>query len=894
MAVKFQPVKIPQSGLSNIPVVNGQLIYCYDTGRVFVDTQLGRLQQGISTVSDSSSLPAVASDKLYFIKKSNKLVSFVNGAWKEVNSQQGTYLPLRGGTMTGGINSSASNVLQVLGKNVISQQKSGQYPAIAGDHVAYAGSQAEKGIVFKGKASVNQNITDGLVVYAPLQEDQTTAQTGQTMVPAASTQGSPNYQTVDGMKCLYFPWHSSMQIKNVTGMSKWFQGSTFSFWMRTWDNKNEPNYIFSIGYTDGSQGYDEGSVGAVYLSGGIMLYGSKLGGIYYTRDTGVYPKQTWFHMCVTTKTNAAGLLQSTMYINGLSVGTATGAPTYKFTVSAEPYTIGLSKGGTWGGPSQGLYMSAVRVYDRVLNEDQITALANQFKTQEVKEDGFLMQFTDSKYSFKPTSDKYDDSDPSNFWTGKAVKSYADSNYLSLKNGGTVTGLLKLKQRPQLTASEPATLTDTTITTKADVTSLIDQKTASYLPIAGGTMTGNITLSNTSMDLTNADTANIAVTGKAVTDYVSKKTANYLPLSGGTVTGALTVNGAAKFASRPSITGSGDVSTNNQLITLQDANSRYLKLTGGTVTGSLGINKTFNVLGKATFAQRPAVLSSALTSTGNDQDLTSFKDLTTYVNNYTTKYLPLDGGTLKSSLNIQNGTDTSLVAQAVRWAYTITADNNQALYSNVGTFYRQHSDSQTIVKYGRGVQLTFGFSDQGTSTGLYLAKYSSKAAVSQTRKGIQIINTGTLYHSQDSTNDWQGFNGDVTINFTNKQNTNSIAQWGPVKDLIFQQKRFLFQDCGAGDVAIGSDDVIYYCQPTNTTTKYTLPTQPDNPNYTHVRRLYVRLWSGYAFSIQGPVTWYQVPNFAPGFTYRLVFQWDRATRKWLGNMFWAPQAISQGE
>lgn len=78
--------------------------------------------------------------------------------------------------------------------------------------------------------------------------------------------------------------------------------------MRTWDNKNEPDYIFSIGYTDGSQGYDEGSVGAVYLSGGIMLYGSKLGGIYYTRDTGVYPKQTWFHMCVTTKTNAAGLL----------------------------------------------------------------------------------------------------------------------------------------------------------------------------------------------------------------------------------------------------------------------------------------------------------------------------------------------------------------------------------------------------------------------------------------------------------------------------------------------------------------------------------------------------------------------------------------------------------
>ena len=885
MAVKFQPVKIPQSGLSNIPVVNGQLIYCYDTGRVFVDTQVGRLQQGISTVSDSSSLPAVASDKLYFIKKSNKLVSFVNGAWKEVNSQQGTYLPLSGGTMTGGINSSASNVLQVLGKNIISQQKSGQYPAISGDHVAYAGSQAEKGIVFKGKASVNQNITDGLIFYMPLSQAQDTTLNGNPVQIFGMSGVEPSsYKTVDGIPCFNVTYKGGLTVSNITGLPKGMQTRTVSFWFRF--GKNTPYHLVCYG----KDGINESNFGLTSNSTGRLSVMARSGSY-----TALYNLQsdTWYNFCVVYKINSSTNQPHTLVYNNGIYATQVQMPT-QITVSDDPYTLYIGRdisGYTGGG---GWQIAALRVYDRVLNEDEITTLANQFKTQEVKEDGFLMQFTDSKYSFKPTSDKYDDSDTSNFWTGKAVKSYADSNYLSLKNGGTVTGLLKLKQRPQLTASEPATLTDTTITTKADVTNLISQSTANYLPIAGGTMTGNITLSNTSMDLTNADTANIAVTGKAVTDYVSKKTANYLPSSGGTVTGALTVNGAAKFASRPSITGSGDVSTNNQLITLQDANSRYLKLTGGTVTGSLGINKTFNVLGKATFAQRPAVLSSALTATGNDQDLTSFKDLTTYVNNYTTKYLPLDGGTLKSSLNIQNGTDTSLVAQAARWAYTITADNNQALYSNVGTFYRQHSDSQTIVKYGRGVQLTFGFSDQGTSTGLYLAKYSPKAAVSQTRKGIQIINTGTLYHSQDSTDDWQGFNGDVTINFTNKQNTNSIAQWGPVKDLIFQQKRFLFQDCGSGDVAIGSDDVIYYCQPTNTTTKYTLPVQPDNPSYTHVRRLYVRLWSGYAFSIQGPVTWYQVPNFAPGFTYRLVFQWDRATRKWLGNMFWAPQAISQGE
>lgn len=817
MAVKFQPVKIPQSGLSNIPVVNGQLIYCYDTGRVFVDTQVGRLQQGISTVSDSSSLPAIASDKLYFIKKSNKLVSFVNGAWKEVNSQEGTYLPLSGGTMTGGINSSASNVLQVLGKNIISQQKSGQYPAIAGDHVAYAGSQAEKGIVFKGKASVNQNITDGLVVYAPLQEEQTTAQTGQTLTPV----GNITYGTYQNIACAQIPYKGYITVA-APGVPQGSAAKTITFWFYATSHQR---WLLSL--------YNESTDSMIRIDrpyNGVCAYvGGRNQGVSTNTSTNPIQNNKWHFVCFTIKPLAGAQTKAVfnLYVDGTWL-LSNIAPAYALNLSGAPYTLYLACGGYQLSSGFTGGITAVRVFNRVLNEDQITTLANQFKTQEVKEDGFLMQFTDSKYSFKPTSDKYDQSDPSNFWTGKAVKSYADSNYLSLKNGGTVTGLLKLRQRPQLTAYAPVNLTDTTITTKADVTNLISQSTANYLPIAGGTMTGNITLSNTSMDLTNADTANIAVTGKAVTDYVSKKTANYLPLSGGTVTGALTVNGAAKFASRPSITGSGDVSTNNQLITLQDANSRYLKITGGI---------------------------------------------------------------LKNTLGIQNGTDTSLVAKAARWAYTITADNNQALYSNVGTFYRQHSDSQTIVKYGRGVQLTFGFSDQGTSVGLYLAKYSSKAAVSQTRKGIQIINTGTLYHSQDKTDGWDGFNGDVSINFTNKQNTNSIAQWGPVKDFVYQQKRFLYQDCGAGDVAIGSDDVIYYCQPTNTSTKYTLPTKPDNPEYTHVRRLYVRLWSGYAFSIQGPVTWYQVPDFAPGFTYRLVFQWDRATMKWLGNMFWSPQAIS---
>lgn len=833
MAVKFQPVKIPQSGLSNIPVVNGQLIYCYDTGRVFVDTQVGRLQQGISTVSDSSSLPAIASDKLYFIKQSNKLVSFVNGAWKEVNSQEGTYLPLSGGTMTGGINSSASNVLQVLGKNIISQQKSGQYPAIAGDHIAYAGSQAEKGIVFKGKASANQNITDGLAIYIPFENQQTTAQTGQ----AITLSGNFSYGTTQGIPCVTFPYGAHMSV-DASSVIQGSSDKTVSFWFYPTSSGG-----VILGLCCGRQ--DTTSFIRItdqynYLG---LEVGSNNDSLSTNQKTDPIARNAWHYVCLTIKpaTDNVDKPIVNLFIDGKHLLTNIG-PARPMTKTGKNYQLDIGWLANITGARYVGGVAALRIFNRVLNQDQITTLANQFTTQEVKEDGFLMQFTDSKYSFKPTSDKYDDSDSSNFWTGKAVKSYADSNYLPL-TGGTLTGLLKLSQRPQLTAYAPVNLTNTTITTKADVTSLISQSTANYLPIAGGTMTGNITLSNTSMDLTNADTANIAVTGKAVTDYVDKKTKNYLPLSGGTVTGALTVNGTTAFGYRPSVT------------------------------------------------------QTALSDTSNQYNLTTFKDLTTYVTNYTTKYLPLSGGVLTGPIQVIDGTNTSMTGDVLRWSYRITEANRCSLYSNVGTFHRQTSDSQTVTKYGRGVQLVPGFFDYKTRLGLYLTNYSSKASVSQIRKGIQITNTGTLTHAQDSTNTWEGFAGDASINFINARNTNSIVQWGPVTEFIQNKTNiYIYDMTSMSDTqqmnnVLSFDDIAYLVQPKSTTTRYVLNKPNTYTSHTHTRRLYVKLLAGYAFSVQGFVIWHTIPDFVPGYLYRLTFQWDPVSQKWLGNMFWSPQAIS---
>ena len=79
MQLTFSPIRTPQAVLPSIPVVNGQLIYAYDTGRIFIDTNAGRFQQGITTLSDSSELPLYPSDKLYFVRNSRKLLYYSDG-----------------------------------------------------------------------------------------------------------------------------------------------------------------------------------------------------------------------------------------------------------------------------------------------------------------------------------------------------------------------------------------------------------------------------------------------------------------------------------------------------------------------------------------------------------------------------------------------------------------------------------------------------------------------------------------------------------------------------------------------------------------------------------------------------------------------------------------------
>jgi hypothetical protein len=132
-----------------------------------------------------------------------------------------------------------------------------------------------------------------------------------------------------------------------------------------------------------------------------------------------------------------------------------------------------------------------------------------------------------------------------------------NSYVKLA-GGTMTGILTLS---------------------ADPVNLLDSVTKQYadtkVALSGGTMTGLLTLSG--------DPA--AVNGAATKNYVDTKAGNYLPLTGGTLTGPLTLSGLPTVAGHAA----DKQYVDNQVSTVNGTFANYLPLTGGTLTGLLTLS-----------------------------------------------------------------------------------------------------------------------------------------------------------------------------------------------------------------------------------------------------------------------------------------------------------------
>jgi cytoskeletal protein CcmA (bactofilin family) len=146
-------------------------------------------------------------------------------------------------------------------------------------------------------------------------------------------------------------------------------------------------------------------------------------------------------------------------------------------------------------------------------------------------------------------------------------------------GGTMTGDVTLGANKATSTATPAT--DDTLTRKG----YVDDQDATKLDLAGGTMTGDITMGANAVTSTAAPTTDDELTRKG---YVDTQDALKLNLSGGTMSGAIAM-GTSK------VTGLGDPTANQDAATklytdTQDATK--LNLSGGTLSGALdmGANK----------------------------------------------------------------------------------------------------------------------------------------------------------------------------------------------------------------------------------------------------------------------------------------------------------------
>lgn len=241
------------------------------------------------------------------------------------------------------------------------------------------------------------------------------------------------------------------------------------------------------------------------------------------------------------------------------------------------------------------------------------------------------------------------------------KGYVDDTVASKVSltGDTMTGYLTLYADPGLpnhatTKSYVDALVAKDVqTVNSNLLQYINQQITTRLPVAGGTMTGFITLhANPSLNLHAAtkqyvDSA-LNTSSNNLTNYVNSEINTRLPLTGGILTGDLTLNGSP---TRP------NHATTKQYVDDQD-NTR-LPLTGGTLTGSLSLS-----------ADPVSPLHAATKQ---------------YVDSQGNLRLPLTGGTMTGFISLHANPTANLHAATKQYVDTTATASSEAVRVNLTSY-----------------------------------------------------------------------------------------------------------------------------------------------------------------------------------------------------------------
>lgn len=213
--------------------------------------------------------------------------------------------------------------------------------------------------------------TEGLVFYAPLEEEASTTATGQTL----SKSGTVTYQKVEGLPCARFDTRYSYLSATVPNMAGVLTG-TISLWIYISGDagKNATDYPRFFTFGDKSKPNNGFICGTWAKPGGVINYQSNNSSNGWPSANNPLTKERWINFVATI--TESGFLQS--YVNG-SEGSfcETGAITIN-----DPSVYINYINGDYG--IDGIYIADVRMYNRILSDAEIKLLAGEYKQEEVK------------------------------------------------------------------------------------------------------------------------------------------------------------------------------------------------------------------------------------------------------------------------------------------------------------------------------------------------------------------------------------------------------------------------------------------------------------------------------------------------------------------------------
>ena len=219
-----------------------------------------------------------------------------------------------------------------------------------------------KGLLVPVGESVAAPPANGLVFYAPLSEESSTAETGQ----ALTKTGTVTYQTVEGLPCARFDTKYSYLSATVPNMAGVLTG-TISLWIYISGDagKNASTYPTFFTFGDKSKPYGGFILGTWATREVEINYQTNSTGNEWPSASNPLTKERWINFVATI--TESGTLQS--YVNGEEGGVGeTGA----ITISDPSVYINyadLSYG------VDGIYIADVRMYNRILSASEIQSLA---------------------------------------------------------------------------------------------------------------------------------------------------------------------------------------------------------------------------------------------------------------------------------------------------------------------------------------------------------------------------------------------------------------------------------------------------------------------------------------------------------------------------------------